>query len=308
MDPFFRTIGRYADYPSIPDLPNIDFIWNHDDVTPHDFQTRDFWITSDFEDQAPIFTYAVKKDCPYLVSVPDRFTMYNWPSLSLSILQDNLSFPWKKMQKKAFWRGQSNDYARLGIGLVDYATMFAKYSVMARYQICLLSSLYPKDIDAGFNGPGFCHNEILEQIIKPLNKDGTSSAEHMRFAYLPVIDGYTATYPGYLWRLLSNSVAFKQESEDSQWFYDALEPYVHYVPIKNRMEDLIEKINWARTNDRKCHKIAQKATKFILENLMMEDVYLYCFRVFQTYEQCLDFNTQDLLEITESDSSWVRIR
>ncbi len=64
------------------------------------------------------------------------------------------------------------------------------------------------------------------------------------------------TYCGYQWRLLSNSLALKQESDEIQWFYIALKPYEHYIPIKNDMSDLLEIIEWARKNDDKCKKIS----------------------------------------------------
>ncbi len=308
MDRFFRTLARLADYPSVPDLPNLELIWNHDDATPLDFQPRDFWITEQFEDQAPIFTYAVKENCPYLVSIPDRFTIPHWSELAASILNANGAFPWAMKQKKAFWRGQCNDFARLGLGEADYETTLRAYSACPRYRISYLSSLYPEWVDAGFNAPGFSSTSTLERVVAPFFKRGVDPHEHLFYAYLPVLDGYTSTYPGYLWRLLSDCVAFKQDSEDSQWFYDALHPYVHYVPIQNRMVDLIEKIAWARENDALCQEIASNATSFVLNNLMMEHIYLYFFRLFEAYRECLDFDTQSLLQQTESDPSWVRIR
>lgn len=307
MDLFFRTIARSADEPQVPDLPNVDFIWNHDDATPVGGHAKNFWITQDFENQAPILTYA-RKDDPYLISVPDRFTIPEWALLAKSIQNSAASYPWERKAKKAVWRGQASDYCSLAIGHVSYELTFENYSKQPRYQLCYLSNLYPADIDAGFNAPGFCETSQLVACIAPFQKQGFSAAEHLRWAYLPVLDGYTSTYPGYLWRLLSNSVAFKQKSESSQWFYDALEPYVHYIPIENHMEDLLEKIDWARKNDALCKRISQQASEFVQNNLMTEDIYRYFFCVFQKYLECQNFDLREFLEETETDPSWIRIR
>ncbi|MBS3905133.1 MAG: hypothetical protein KGZ39_07395 [Simkania sp.] len=320
MDAFFRTIGRLADYPGIPDLPNVDFIINHNDGTPFDFQPRDFWITEDFQDQAPILTYARKKDAPYLISIPDRFTIPEWAALSQQIIGALSQWPWEIKYKSAFWRGQPNDFARLGMSQSSYAETALRYSEMPRYKICSLSSLYPTFVDAGFSSPGFSATSELIAFIQPFNRPGIYQSQHLRWAYLPVLDGYTSTYPGFLWRLLSNSVAFKQESEDSQWFYDALEPYVHYVPISNQMEDLIEKIQWAQEHDVECKHIAENANAFVRKYLMIEDVYFYFFRVLQEYAQNQDCDAKQLYEETRKSErakkrrlarkipKWVRIR
>ncbi|MBS3905134.1 MAG: hypothetical protein KGZ39_07400 [Simkania sp.] len=308
MDAFFRTIARVADFPGIPDLPNVDFIISHNDVTPFDFQSRDFWITENFQDQAPIFTYARKENCPYLVSIPDRFTIAEWWRLAEAILEANSRYPWSRKKKSAFWRGQPSDFARLGMWPTPYEEVARRYAEMPRYKICLLSNQYPGLVDAGFNQPGFSATSEVIEFIKPFNKDGCSPGQHLQWAYLPTLDGFTSTYPGFLWRLLSNSVAFKQESEESQWFYDALIPYEHYVPIKNNMEDLIEKILWAQQHEEECKRIAANASALVRQHLMIEDIYLYFFRVLQEYATHQDFDTLRLLNETEGNPNWVRLR
>ena len=47
-----------------------------------------------------------------------------------------------------------------------------------------------------------------------------------------------------------------------QWFYDRLEPWVHYVPIKRDLSDLEAKVNWLRANDDKARAISQQGTLF----------------------------------------------
>ena len=84
--------------------------------------------------------------------------------------------------------------------------------------------------------------------------------------------------------------------------------YVHYIPISQHMEDLIEKILWAQQNDTLCKQIAQQATQFVTQNLMMEDIYRYFFEVFLKYADCQEFNTGPLLKETEANPEWIRIR
>jgi hypothetical protein len=64
----------------------------------------------------------------------------------------------------------------------------------------------------------------------------------------------------------------KQETEKFQWFYSGLKPFVHYIPIREDLGDLIEKIKWARENDEKVKQIAIRGQQFALDNLLYEQV------------------------------------
>ena len=59
--------------------------------------------------------------------------------------------------------------------------------------------------------------------------------------------------------MLSGSLPFKHESPYKQYFESGLEPYVHYVPVKRDMSDLISQIEWARQNDDKAQEIVKNA-------------------------------------------------
>ena len=69
-------------------------------------------------------------------------------------------------------------------------------------------------------------------------------------------------------KLKSNSVVLHVESDQTQWYYDKLEPWVHYIPIKNDLSNLIDILCWCTSNDVKCNEIAQNSI-----NLMKTIVY-----------------------------------
>ena len=301
LDSYFRTLGRLADYPGVPDLPDIDFILGQRDGVPMNYDPPDYWITPDFQDQAPIFAFARSESAPYVVCVPDAFTIAEWKKLSQEILANNSLYPWSAKEKKAFWRGQPSDFLRA----LPPHLLLETYSSQPRCILCALSLLYPEEIDAGFNAPGPSPTYLWEKF-QPYTKTGVFPEKHLRYAYLPVLDGAMCTFPGYLWRLLSNSVTFKHPG-GVQWFYEGLEPYVHYIPIDYRLENLLDQLNWAKFHDNECQKIAENATHFVLENVMMEDIYLYQMLVFLEYAKCQAFDGSHL-RYTKKESQWTRIR
>ncbi|MCH9614099.1 MAG: hypothetical protein SP1CHLAM54_11110 [Chlamydiia bacterium] len=301
-----RTLARLADYPGIPDLPPLDAIFCEADGIPLSDDPHEYWITKDQKKQAPIFAFAAHMDSKYVITMVDRFTMYEWYSLGPQILGASAANPWDSKKKIAFWRGQPSDFDHK-MWQAPYEDLCRSYVGKPRFTISRLSYERPDLLNAGFNAIGNCPAELtgfLSWLVKP----GISPSEHLEWAYLPAVDGCMCTYPGYLWRLLSNSVTFKQESACSQWFYDALKPYVHYIPLKNDMSDLLEKIVWAQNNELLCKQIAHNSTEFIKENVMPEDHYLHLLEAFRSYSECQRFTSDELRELTEADPTWIRIR
>lgn len=56
------------------------------------------------------------------------------------------------------------------------------------------------------------------------------------------MDGFTAAWLRVPIILYSNSVLLKQISGVVSWFDDKLVPYVHYVPVKHNLKDIVSVI------------------------------------------------------------------
>ena len=64
------------------------------------------------------------------------------------------------------------------------------------------------------------------------------------------MDGTVAAYR-FPYLMVGDSLIFKQNSKFYEHFYADLKPYVHYVPIKNDLSDLIDRLEWAINNEDK---------------------------------------------------------
>ena len=106
---------------------------------------------------------------------------------------------------------------------------------------------------------------------------------HLEYKYLVDVDGNSCSFERYFWVLLSNSLVLKQITPNIQWYYSALNPYEHFVPVKEDLSDLLEKYEWALSHDLEAKKIAQNATEFAKENLSTEDVFLYMHCLLKEY-------------------------
>ena len=86
------------------------------------------------------------------------------------------------------------------------------------------------------------------------------------------MDGNSATGTRVPWIMFSNSILVKQETHKTEWFYFALKPYIHYIPMNESLTDIFSQFNWLKNNDIKLKKISETAHNFVENNLMPEHI------------------------------------
>ncbi len=104
-------------------------------------------------------------------------------------------------------------------------------------------------------------------------------AQMSNYKYILSIEGNIAQFRLTL-ELSYNSVILLVRSDQYIWYQPLLKPWVHYVPVKADLSDLIEKIDWCRSHDAKCKTIAANAYKFYQKYISRESVYDYMECVF----------------------------
>ena len=70
------------------------------------------------------------------------------------------------------------------------------------------------------------------------------------------MDGTVAAYR-FPYLLAGDSVVLKQDSNYYEHFYHDLLPMVHYIPFKKNLQDIEEKIKWAKQNDEQVRNLIQ---------------------------------------------------
>ena len=104
--------------------------------------------------------------------------------------------------------------------------------------------------------------------------DRLTPQQQCQYKYVVHIDGHVSAF-----RLSSElnmeSTILMVESEWKLWYSNLLKPFVHYIPIKNDLSDLLEKIRWCRKNDSKCKEIAHNAKLFYNKYLQKNGVLDY---------------------------------
>ena len=107
--------------------------------------------------------------------------------------------------------------------------------------------------------------------------------QQIQYKYQLLIDGNSCSYGRAFWQLFSNSVILKQDSDAIQWYYRALIPYVHYVPIKHDLEDLQSQLAWVLAHDTDAKKISKQAQMFATRNLSNKQILYYTYLLLCAY-------------------------
>jgi hypothetical protein len=199
---------------------------------------------------------------------------------------EDLQYIWKK---EAFQISESSWSGKINKAVFRGSASGCGFTIKTnpRLKAVMISRKYPQLLDAQITAmkeklkidekEGVGYTDLTKLGIS-LGK-GMTPQEQSRYKYILHLDGNVAAHRMAKWFLL-NSVMLLQESGSRVWFQHMLEPYVHYIPIKKDLSDLIEKIQWCRDNDDKCKEIAQTAYKLGKQLLTEETCFSYIAKVF----------------------------
>jgi len=259
-------------------LPDLDIIYYH-----HDKVKAGFFQGWDPDEQnAPILVSAKNKDLDRVVLFVDYFYHAQddnggWHGLIHRLNKMQKRYPWEEKTEQLFWRGSSTD---------GFYTKESWQSIPRGSLVHLGTHVRPDLIDAALVNVFPWHTDDMEWLENTFRMDRFASpVRHLAYKYQMIMDGVTCTYPGTQWRLLSGCLSFKQQTDDVMWFFEPLIPWKHYVPVKKDLSDLVEKILWAKEHDDEARAIAQNAREFALNNLMKEEILLYCYKALCKYAQ-----------------------
>ncbi|MEK6734137.1 MAG: glycosyl transferase family 90 [Pseudomonadota bacterium] len=252
-------------------INDVDFIvYARDEITPNNNIEEELL-------RIPAFMMSKNLKASYeqdKLLMPDAHIIKkHWGIVSNEIKKENTLSPWDKKINKIFWRGASTG------GAAEHMYNISNFDKFARLKLVFLSKLYPDLIDAKMNRfADFSTDQdgkSLRNILSILfgnDKIYIKEVDHLKYKYLIAIDGNTCPWVRVPWIMLSNSVLVKQETQKIEWFYPAIKPYVHYVPVKEDLTDIFAQIEWMKANDEKVKEISENAQKFVNNELMPENI------------------------------------
>ena len=112
--------------------------------------------------------------------------------------------------------------------------------------------------------------------------------EQSKYKYIIHVDGHVSAFR-LSYELSMNSVILIVKSKWKIWYSDLLKPYVHYIPIKEDLSDIIDIIKWCRNNDKKCQEISKNAKDFYNKYLQKDSIFDYLQKLFIDLKKDIGF-------------------
>lgn len=190
-----------------------------------------------------------------VVLIPDFESLTGYTALFNNIDATRHIYPWKDKISQVFWRGVTT----MNPNAINDANKFSRLQFIK----------YANDLEfvnSGFTKitedlPMEFKNEILNKY--PL-KEIVYPRAAIAYKYLMDVDGVSCTFSRMAWILHSQSVLFKHDSNNVQWYYQQLIPNVNYLPINSDFSNLQSQYEWAEANPVRSLDIANNAAKLSL--------------------------------------------
>lgn len=175
-------------------------------------------------------------------------------------------WPWEKKLNKGFFRGSRTS--------------------SQRDPLVLLSRKEPNLVDAQYT-----KNQAWRSKEDTLGYEPASEiplVDHCDHKYLFNFRGVAASFR-FKHLFLCDSVVFHVGDDWLEFFYPAMKPWVHYIPVKQDLSDVKELLEFAQENDDVVHEIAKRGRQFIWDHLRMEDVSCYWLNLLKRYAKLLTY-------------------
>ncbi|XP_049807413.1 O-glucosyltransferase rumi homolog [Schistocerca nitens] len=255
----------------LPKIPDVEFILN----------TRDWpQISKNFGVPKPVFSFS-KTSHYYDIMYPAWAFWEGGPAIHLyprglgrwdlhreSLVKAAAKWPWEKKKPIGFFRGSRTSHER--------------------DELIMLSRERPDLVDAQYTKNQAWKSEADTLYAEPAEE--VSLERHCEYKYLFNFRGVAASF-----RLkhlfLCKSLVFHVGDNWIEFFYPALKPWVHYIPVSSTAsrEDIRNLLEFAESEPDLMKNIAERGHQFIVNNLRMKDVLCYWEALMKKYAKLLTF-------------------
>ncbi len=185
--------------------------------------------------------------------VQDRRYAAEWKAIEEAVREH----PFEQRRAVIKWRGSLRSW--------QYPNL-ENYRRFPRYRLLKLSTQYPDIVDARLTNHGFRDNASAAGLSERLKQEFGSPVEGLpaeafvAYKYLVSVDGVGAAWKRVATILASGSVLLLHHRW-TQFFNPALKPWVHYVPLKYDLSDLVERYEWLEAHPAQAQAVAENGLR-----------------------------------------------
>jgi hypothetical protein len=195
----------------------------------------------------------------HTILIPDYFVLDSqYADDLIAIERAARAHPFEQRIELVKWRGNLHG--------PQYAND-ENYAQFPRYRLALVSRERPDVVDARLTDYDVEESESGAALRRRLEAMFGSPAEvlpaaaFVAYKYRMSTDGVGAGWKRLPTSLASGSVVLMQHRW-RQFFYAGLKPWVHYVPVRDDMSDLVDRYGWLTTHPSEAKSIAENGLRF----------------------------------------------
>lgn len=157
-------------------------------------------------------------------------------------IKDDITF--NKKKNSIVWRGTNSGWIQ---------------TCPRAYRVHLVEKFYNStDYNIGFTDMRYSYSKYNKDYIK----NRMSIKDQLKYKFILSVEGNDFA-TNFSWIMLSNSIPICPIHVIETWFMESyLQPYIHYIPVKNDFSDLVEVYNNALNNNELCQEILFKKKLF----------------------------------------------
>uniref|UniRef100_A0A8C2WJC2 Protein O-glucosyltransferase 1 n=1 Tax=Cyclopterus lumpus TaxID=8103 RepID=A0A8C2WJC2_CYCLU len=191
-----------------------------------------------------------------------------WDLMRDDLKKSAAQWPWKKKEFKGFFRGSRTS--------------------PERDPLILLSREAPELVDAEYTKNQAWKSE-KDTLGRPPAKEIPLVDHYKIYIYIFNMAARVAASFRLKHLFLCGSLVFHVGDEWQEFFYPQLQPWVHYIPVKQDLSDVRELLQFVQENDAIAQEIATRGKEFILNRLRMQDVSCYWERLLTEFSRLLTY-------------------
>ncbi|UYP47988.1 hypothetical protein NEF87_004273 [Candidatus Lokiarchaeum ossiferum] len=294
--PYIKDFQRILNLLSIPNKNNK-FIVQFGDISSH------------FPDLPVIMKYRTLSSSPDKMkdnSIVFKLNIFRHWLFFDDINQNDVS--WDEKSSRIVWRGITTGYGENNPRYRLVRTYMDKYFISDKFRllkksffklnriIACISRMIPLKLISYFSSflKKKCDNYLVfnigfneicqeQQHLSKNVKGFMSIKEQLQYKYIISIEGNDVA-TNLKWGLYSNSLVLMPKPSVESWLMEGkLKPYVHYVPLNDKLDNLEEIYKWCVSNDKKCKKIASNATKYMEKFIDLEQENAILLKILKIY-------------------------
>ncbi|XP_071818025.1 protein O-glucosyltransferase 1-like [Apostichopus japonicus] len=168
----------------------------------------------------------------------------------------------------------------------DIAFFIGSRTSAERDPLVRLSQSNPELVNARYTKNQAWKSDADTLYLPPA--DPITLEEHCKYRYLFNFRGVAASFR-FKHLFLCGSLVFHVGDQWLEFFYPALKPWVHYIPLPSSLENTKELIEFAMANQDISKAIAKRGRDFVWNHLKLDEVECYWLKLLKDYAKLLTY-------------------